>query len=78
MLVEEGEYSRIRKAAERQKLTLGEFVRRELRRSVEASDVRPAAEKLRVLQRASQYNFPTCDIEQMNAEIDQGYSHGLP
>ena len=78
VIMEEGEYSRIQSVAAGKHLSVGEYVRRELRRSVESADVKPAEQKLRAIQRALQFNFPTADIDQMNAEIEMGYSHGLP
>jgi hypothetical protein len=78
VLMSESEYEQIRRAAAGQGSTVGEYVRRELKRSAEASDVRPADVKLRAIRKGLSYGFPTADIEQMNEEIEQGYGNGLP
>ncbi|AIE85661.1 hypothetical protein OP10G_2293 [Fimbriimonas ginsengisoli Gsoil 348] len=76
--MEEGEYARLQKAAQSEHLAVGEFVRRELRRSCAALDAGPADAKLRALNKALQHDFPSADISQMNEEIEAGYRLGLP
>jgi hypothetical protein len=78
VLMTDSEYDSIAQAAKRQNLAVGEYVRRELARSARLSDISPMEQKLDVISRALEYNFPAPDIEQMNAEIDRGYSLGLP
>ncbi len=72
VLMPEAEYRKLQATASSLNLPVGEFVRRELRRSCEILAAKPAEEKLRAISRALQYGFPTADIEQMNAEIEQG------
>jgi hypothetical protein len=63
----------IQRLAKRERLTVGEWVRRALR---DARASRPAIEpetKLKAVRRAAKYSFPTADIEQMLSEIERGY-----
>ena len=67
------EMSDIRRLAKRERLTVGEWVRRVLR---DARASRPAIDpetKLKAVRRGAKYSFPTADIEQMLSEIDRGY-----
>jgi hypothetical protein len=65
--------SDIQRLAKRERLTVGEWVRRALR---DARASRPAIEpetKLKAVRRAAKYSFPTAGIEQMLSEIERGY-----
>ncbi|MGD0670018.1 MAG: antitoxin [Bryobacteraceae bacterium] len=73
VLLPEQEMADLQRLAKRERLTLGEWVRRTLR---EARASRPATEpeaKLKSLRRAVKYSFPTADVEQMLSEIERGY-----
>ena len=73
VLLPDHEMSGIQRLAKRERLTVGEWVRRALR---EARASRPAIEpeaKLKAVRRAVKYSFPTADIEQMLGEIERGY-----
>jgi hypothetical protein len=63
----------IQKIARRQGLSVGEWVRRVLDEACRREPQGKVAEKLAALERALLVNGPTCDIEQMNAEIARGY-----
>ena len=66
ILVPESLNSRIRKAAQRQKLSSGEWVRRAIEASLSSTgSVDP-------LERLSRVGAPTADIDQMLAEIEAG------
>ena len=78
VLLPEEEFARIQSVASSQHIAVGEFVRRELRKSCETLGARSVEAKLKAIRKAAEYNFPTADIEQMNAEIEKGYSSGLP
>ena len=74
VLLPDDEMSEISRLAERERLSVGEWVRRTLR---EARAARPSSEpeaKLRAIRLAVEYHFPTADIEQMNEEIARGYT----
>jgi hypothetical protein len=65
--------SEIKRLARRERLTVGEWVRRTLR---EARTLRPIHEpeaKIEAVRRAAQYSFPTADVAQMLKEIEDGY-----
>jgi hypothetical protein len=73
VLISDSEMEEIRRLARREKIAVGEWVRRTLR---EARAGRPAQEpqtKLKAVRKAAQYKFPTADLEQMLAEIERGY-----
>ena len=73
VLLPDPEMSDIQRLAKRERLTVGEWVRRALR---DARASRPAIDpetKLKAVRRAVQYSFPTADVEQMLSEIDRGY-----
>ena len=73
VLLPDQEMIEIQRFARREKITVGEWVRRVLR---EARLQRPSNDpetKLRSLRRGVEFSFPTADIEQMNREIERGY-----
>ena len=73
VLIPDSEMSDIQRLAKRERLTVGEWVRRVLR---DARASRPAIDpetKLKAVRRAAKYSFPTADIEQMLSEIERGY-----
>jgi hypothetical protein len=73
VLLADQEMSEIEKFAKRERLTVGEWVRRVLREARMRQPVNEPEAKLRAVRRAVQYSFPTGDIERMLAEIEQGY-----
>lgn len=73
VLLPDQEMADIQQLAERDGLTVGEWVRRVLR---EARADRPVVEpetKLKAVRRAAEYSFPTADVAQMLDEIERGY-----
>ena len=67
------EMSDIQILAQREHLTVGEWVRRTLREARAHKSVKDPATKLEAIRRAAEYNFPEVDIDQMLREIEQGY-----
>jgi len=67
------EMSEIQRLARRERLTVGEWVRRTLREARSRKPVSDAESKLKAIRRAAEYSFPTSDIDQMLREIEQGY-----
>lgn len=55
-------------------MTLAEWVRQILRGAVRDETDGDVESKLEAIRRAVQYDFPAPDIDQMLAEIEQGYS----
>jgi hypothetical protein len=73
VLLPDREMTDIQRLAKRERLTVGEWVRRALR---EARSSRPAIDpetKLASVRRAVKYSFPTADIARMLSEIERGY-----
>lgn len=73
VLLSESEMDEIRRLARRERLSIGEWVRRTLR---EARSRRPVHEpqwKLKAVRAAAEYSFPTAEIDQMLDEIERGY-----
>ena len=63
----------IRRLARRERLTVGEWVRRMLREARSRQPVHEPQLKLKAVRKAAKYSFPTADVEQMLAEIERGY-----
>lgn len=78
VLLPDQEMDEIQLLAGREHLTVGEWVRRTLREARSQKSMISRETKLRVIERASEYNFPTANIDQMLAEIEQGYLFDLP
>jgi len=73
VLLEDREMLEIQRFAKRERLTVGEWVRRALR---EARSQRPASDaetKMQAVRRATEHSFPTGDIDQILKEIERGY-----
>jgi hypothetical protein len=76
VLLEDGELEEIQRAAQRERLTVAEWVRQALR---EVRRLRPQASlerKLAAIHKATACGAPTADIDQMLAEIELGYQRG--
>jgi hypothetical protein len=73
VLLPDQEMSDLRRLAKRERVTVGEWVRRALR---EARAGRPGVDpetKLKAVRRAAECSFPTAGVEQMLSEIERGY-----
>jgi hypothetical protein len=78
VLLDDAELRTIQRLARRDKLTTAEWVRRRLREGA-ASARGDTASKLAAIHAAYRQNVgPSPDIEQMLAEIEQGYVSGEP
>jgi hypothetical protein len=73
VLLPDQEMTEIRRLARRERLTVGEWVRRVLREAREQKPSNDPEAKLKALRRAVEFSFPTADLEQMNSEIERGY-----
>ena len=72
ILVDEREAVVFARAARREGVSFGEWVRRALRRQVQADRGPTPASRLAALDRALRVHAPTGDIDQMLAEIERG------
>ncbi len=73
VLLPDQEMAELQRLARREQVTLREWVRRTLREACQRRSVRDPEAKLKAVRRAAQHHFPTGDIDQMLAEIEQGY-----
>jgi hypothetical protein len=73
VLLPEAEMEAIRALARRERIPVGEWVRRALRDARSRHPVREPQSKLKAIRKAAEYSFPTGDIRQMLDEIEQGY-----
>lgn len=73
VLLDDAELDDIQRAARRRNMTTAEWVRQNLRRARETEAGLDPRRKLELIRHAATFSFPTADIEQMNAEIEQGY-----
>lgn len=78
VLMDERDYRELKRAARREKTTVGEWVRRALRGALSGVPRRSVEQKLAVLQKAMQGSAPTADIDQMLREIEDGYGAAGP
>ncbi len=70
----EDELYEIQKIAQAQHLTVAEWVRQALRSAQQRSPLGDAGKKLQSVRSAARHGFPAPDIDQMLAEIEQGYN----
>ena len=73
VLIEEKEWAEIQRAARAHRITIAEWVRQALRAARRRQPQRDSEKKLKAIRAAARHSFPTGDIEQMLAEIEQGY-----
>jgi hypothetical protein len=73
VLLPDREMTEIQRLARRERLTVGEWVRRVLREAREQKPSNDPEVKLKAIRRGVEFSFPTADIEQMNSEIERGY-----
>jgi hypothetical protein len=73
VLLPDHEMSDIQRLAKRERLTVGERVRRALREARESRQVIEPETKLKAVREAAKYSFPTADLQQMLSEIERGY-----
>jgi hypothetical protein len=73
VLLPDQEMKDIQRLARRERITVGEWVRRVLREAREHKPSNDPEVKLKAIRRGVEFSFPTADIEQMNQEIERGY-----
>ena len=73
VILDDEEMRAIRAIAKRQRMTVAEWVRQMLRTARKSEPNGGAERKLQVVRAATRHSFPTCDIQQMLTEIEQGY-----
>jgi len=73
VLLPDQEMNEIQRFARRERVTVGEWVRRALREARMRQPANDPEAKLKAVRKAAQFSFPAADIEQMLSEIEQGY-----
>jgi len=73
VLLPDPEMTEIQRLARRERLTVGEWVRRTLREARERKPSSDPETKLNAIRRGAKHTFPAPDIDQMLREIEQGY-----
>ena len=76
VLCREAELDRMQELARAQGLTLAAWVRQTLRAAARTQPLGDVDRKLAVIRAAARHQFPTADVDQMNAEIEAGYLAG--
>jgi hypothetical protein len=76
VVMEDRELREFTRAARSEGLSLSEWVRRVLRAACQRRPAGDQRRKLEAIRAAARHGFPTADIDQMNAEIAQGYMSG--
>jgi hypothetical protein len=73
VLLPDQEMAEIQRFARRERLTVGEWVRRVLHDARMRQPVHDSETKLRAVRAAARHSFPTADIDRMLSEIEEGY-----
>ena len=73
VLLPDQEMADIQRLARRERLTVGEWVRRALREARAHKPLNDPEAKLKAIRRGAEFSFPAADMEQMLNEIERGY-----
>lgn len=73
VLLDDDELAAIQRLAKRRRQTTAAWVRETLRAARNAEDYPDPEPKLRAIREALGYDYPSGDIETINAEIERGY-----
>ena len=76
VVLRDPEYREIRRAARARNLSVSEWVRQSLAAARKREPSISVEKKLAAIRKAAKVNAPAPDIEQMLAEIEQGYLSG--
>lgn len=76
ILLREKELAGIERAARRKRITVAEWVRQALRAARRREPLHDSEKKLNAIRAAARHSFPTGEIDQILAEIEQGYFEG--
>lgn len=76
VLLQDPEYREIQRIARSRRMSVAQWVRQALHAAKREEPVGDVSKKLEALRAAMKFEFPTADIEQMLAEIEQGYLSG--
>jgi ribbon-helix-helix CopG family protein len=76
VLLPDPEYREIQKIARSRRISVAQWVRQALHAAKREEPMADVNSKLEALRAAAKFEFPTVEIEQMLAEIEQGYLSG--
>jgi hypothetical protein len=76
VLLQDPEYREIQRIARSRRMSVAQWVRQALHAAKREEPLGDVSKKLEALRAAAKFEFPTADIEQMLAEIEQGYLSG--
>jgi hypothetical protein len=76
VLLPDPEYREIQKIARSRGISVAQWVRQALQAAKREEPVSDVNGKLEALRKAAKYEFPTADIDQMQAEIGRDYLGG--
>jgi len=76
VILQDSEYREVQRAARARRMSIAEWVRQSLAASRRQEPEGSVTKKLEAVRIASQYQFPVADIDQMLAEIEEGYLGG--
>lgn len=74
VLLDPAEFAEIRRIAKRHHMTVAEWVRQALRAARRDEPSVAPRRKLAAVREAAQFAYPTADIGEMLAQIEQGYA----
>ncbi|HET6473204.1 MAG TPA: hypothetical protein VFG38_15270 [Pseudomonadales bacterium] len=74
VLLADRDYRDIQRLAKAKNLSIAEWVRQALDAARRIQPIGDAARKLDAIRAAARHDYPTADVEQMNAEIARGYT----
>jgi hypothetical protein len=78
VLLSDTELREIREIAEREHMSVAEWVRGALRKARRMAPASSARSKHAALDAALEHRFPTADIDRMLEEVERGYIRPLP
>jgi predicted double-glycine peptidase len=73
VILQDPEYKEIQRAARSRHMSIAEWVRQALEAARRREPTKDVEKKLAAIRRAATYQFPVSDIDEMLAEIEQGY-----
>jgi hypothetical protein len=76
VLLPDPEYREIQRIARSRRISIAQWVRQALHAAKREEPLGDVSKKLEALRAAAKFEFPTADIQQMLAEIEQGYKSG--
>lgn len=78
VILQDPEYREIQRVARARRMTIAEWVRQALAAARRYEPLGDAGKKLDVIRDAAHHEFPTAEIDDMLAQIEQGYRSDVP